>query len=215
MMAALGRDNLHSRLVIWLKILLPLAALAILSTLFLVSSRGIIPEDAIPYAEAEIADRLREPRLTDASFAGMTKDGAALTLKAAMARPGVTGTADSGLARGLSGVLETPDGQRTELAAAEARLDEAARLMILSGGVKLTTSTGYQIETAGLTVALDHTGLDSTGLDSTGQVTATGPGGTITAGRLHLGQASAGLPGYQLVFNGGVRLLYQPPKQGN
>lgn len=210
MMAALGRDNLHSRLVVWLKILLPLAALAILSTLFLVSSRGISPEDAIPYAEAEIADRLREPRLTDASFAGMTKDGAALTLKAAMARPGVTGTADSGLARGLSGVLETPDGQRTELAATEARLDEAAQLMILSGGVKLATSTGYQIETAGLTVALDRTGLDSTG-----QVTATGPGGTITAGRLHLGQASAGLPGYLLVFNGGVRLLYQPPKNGN
>ena len=32
-------DNLHSRMVFWLKILLPILALAILSTLFLFSRR--------------------------------------------------------------------------------------------------------------------------------------------------------------------------------
>jgi hypothetical protein len=77
-MWGLGTDNLHSALVAWLKILLPLAALAVLSTLFMVS-RSVDPADAIPYAQVDIEDRLRDPRLTDAIFAGMTQDGTAVS----------------------------------------------------------------------------------------------------------------------------------------
>ena len=53
-------DNLHSRLVYWLKITLPLVALMILSSVFLLS-RSIRPEDAIPFAEVDIADRVTPP----------------------------------------------------------------------------------------------------------------------------------------------------------
>nr|WP_232014486.1 hypothetical protein [Cereibacter sphaeroides] len=80
-------DNLHSRLVSWLKVVLPLAALAILSTLFLVA-RTINPDDAIPYADVDVADRVREPRITAPTWAGITSDGAALSVEAAAARPG-------------------------------------------------------------------------------------------------------------------------------
>ncbi len=202
------RDNFHSRLVFWLKILLPLSALAILSTLFMVS-RSLNPEDAIPYANVDIADRVREPRVTAAVFAGMTADGAALTIKAAQAKPGVSGTADAGHASDLSGLLETPDGARTDLAAEAAQLDQAARVMNLSGGVVVTNSAGYRIAMPGMAVQLDDTGLDSTGA-----VTATGPVGQITADAMHLGRAdpdaSANKPAYLLVFKGNVRLLYQP-----
>lgn len=198
------RDNFHSRLVFWLKILLPLTALAILSTLFMVS-RNVSPEDAIPYAEVDIADRVKAPRLTSAVFAGMTADGAALTLKAGEARPGISGSENAGSASDLSGLLETPDGARTELTAKSAQLDQQARLMILAGGVVVTNSAGYRIETPGVTVAMDHTGIDSTGA-----VRATGPAGSISADSMHLGPASLDQPGYLLVFNGRVRLLYQP-----
>ena len=197
-----ARDNFHSRLVVWLKILLPLAALAILSTLFLVSN-AVTPEDAIPYTEADVAARIREPRLTDASYAGMTSDGAALTVKAATARPGTPGSADAASARDLSGSLETPDGGWTRMQAAEVRLDQAAHLMVLTGGVSLANSTGYAVTLTGMDVALDRTGLFSTG----GPVTATGPAGKITAGAMEL---TPGGTGYLLVFKSGVRLLYQP-----
>ena len=207
-MMATARDNLHSRLVFWLKILLPLTALAILSTLFLVP-RNVRPEDAIPYAKGDIADRVKEPRLTNAVFAGMTADGASLTIKAAEAKPGVSGTATAGLATDVTGHLETPDGAYSDILAKQAQLDQAAHLMILSGGVTITNSIGYHIETPGLNVRLDHTGLDTAG-----SVLATGPLGQITAGSMHLGPATAGKPGYLLVFNGGVRLLYRPAKQG-
>ena len=199
-------DNLHSRLVYWLKITLPLVALMILSSVFLLS-RSIRPEDAIPFAEVDIADRVRTPRLTAPDFAGMTADGAALSMKAADAR---FGTADNpGAISDLVGVLETPDGARTELVAHEARLDQDAKRMVLGGGVVLANSTGYRIETAGISVALDRTSLDSLG-----PVSATGPAGSFEAGSLHLGLASDNPPSYVLVFKGGVRMVYLPGKQG-
>ena len=52
----MARLDLHSRLVTWAKVALPLAALAILSTLFLLADR-IDPTAAIPYADG----RCRRP----------------------------------------------------------------------------------------------------------------------------------------------------------
>lgn len=63
-----GTDG-HSRLVGWLKVALPLFALAILSSLFLVA-RGIDPDGALTLSEADLADRLREPRITAPAYAG-------------------------------------------------------------------------------------------------------------------------------------------------
>lgn len=201
-------DNLHSRLVYWLKILLPLAALVILSTLFLVS-RDIRPEDAIPYAEVDIEDRLRSPRLTAPDFAGMTEDGAALSLKAAEARLAGQGGANTGDVLDMVGLLETPDGIRTELTAHEARLDQATRRMVLGGGVTISSSSGYRITTPGLSVALDRTALDSLG-----PVTANAPLFSLTAGSLSLRLADPARQDYVLVFKDGVRMVYLPVKQG-
>ena len=207
-MALARPDNLHSRLVYWLKILLPLSALMILSSVFLLS-RNIRPEDAIPYAEVDIADRIRTPRLTAPDFAGMTADGAALSLKAAEARLGTEGSISPGTISELVGLLETPDGAHTDLVAHEARLDQETDRMVLGGGVVISNSTGYRIETAGITVALDRTSLDSLG-----PIKATGPVGAFEAGSLHLGLVSDNPPAYVLVFKGGVRMIYVPGKQG-
>ena len=198
-MARPARDNLHSRLVAVLKVALPLAALAILSTLFLFS-RGIDPEDAIPYAQVDVEDRLREPRMTEAGYSGVTPDGAALTLTAAEARPEV----DGGSASGLQGQLATADGASTEIAAMSARIDNTTGQLELSGGVELRSSTGYVIQSEGLALALDRTWLESRGA-----VSAQGPLGQLTANSLRLDRGE-GDKSYLLVFNGEVRLLYQP-----
>lgn len=199
------RDNLHSRLVAILKVALPLLALAILSTLFLFS-RGINPEDAIPYADVDIADRLREPRMTGAGYSGMLADGASLTVSAAEAVPGADGKAT---ARGVIGTLETPDGSKTSLAAVSVRMDSAAGMLELADGVELTTSDGLVVQAQGFGVATNRTLVESRG-----KVTASGPIGQLTAGALRLGRIEAldGSANYVLVFNEGVRLLYQPQK---
>jgi len=200
----MAADNLHSRLVGLLKVVLPLAALAVLSTLFLVS-QGIDPENAIPYAEVDVAERVREPRVTDASYAGMTEDGAALSIEAADARPGVSGTPDGGQATRVIGRLETPDGGVTDLVAGAGQLDSAMGQVLLSDGVVLTSSTGYVMKMAGVIMATDRTALDSDGA-----VSAMGPLGTLKAGALHIGMSGTG---YVVVFKGGVKLIYEPLKQ--
>lgn len=198
------KDNFHSRLVLWLKITLPLVALAMLATLFMLG-RTVRPEDAIPYASVDVEDRLRAPRLTEPAYAGMTSDGSALTIKAAEARPGVVGSSDAGQATALSGFLEMPMGGTATMMAGAGRLDGEGGQVILTDGVSMTTSTGYRMTMPGVTVALHKTDVTSQGA-----VLASGPLGRIEAGAMHLGQDVAG--GYLLDFTQGVRLVYLPPK---
>ncbi len=197
-----ARADRHTRVVGWLKVVLPLTALAILSTLFLVARR-IDPEAALPYAEVDVEDLAREPRMTAPTYAGTTEDGASLTLTADEARPAAEGS--PARAAGLRLDLATPDGGTTELLAADARMDDSLRQLLLSGGVTLTTSTGYRLETAEVAAKLDRTGLESRS-----EVVATGPAGEIRADGMVLSQDSRTPGGYVLVFNGGVRLVYQP-----
>lgn len=196
------RADRHTRVVGWLKVALPLTALAILSTLFLVARR-IDPEAALPYAEVNVEDLAREPRMTAPTYAGTTEDGAALTLSATEARPAADGSPAK--AAGLRLELATPDGGRTELLAAEAVMEDATRQVLLSGGVTLTTSSGYRLEMADVAAKLDRTGLESRT-----PVVASGPAGEIRADGMVLGQDNRTPGAYVLVFKGAVRLIYQP-----
>jgi lipopolysaccharide export system protein LptC len=198
----MARVDGHTRLVGWLKVALPLTALAILSTLFLVARR-IDPEAALPYAEVDVEDLAREPRMTAPTYAGTTEDGAAVTLSADEARPAAEGTPAE--AAGLRLDLATPDGARTELLAASAVMDNAAGQVLLSGGVTVNTSTGYRLETSDIVANLDRTGLESRA-----PVVATGPVGEIRAERMVLSQDNQTPGAYVLVFKGSVRLVYQP-----
>lgn len=192
-----------SRLVAALKVLLPLAALAILSTLFLVSNR-INPEDALPYADVDVEARLREPRITAPTYAGTTRDGAALEVTADEARPG---TEDGGGANatGVRARLTTPDGESTALVAETARMDPSGKEIAFSGHVRLDHATGYSVASEAMTARLDVTDIRSDV-----PVTSEGPAGRITAQSMRLTQAGDGNQSYLLVFNGAVKLVYQP-----
>lgn len=198
-------DNFHSRAVAWLKILLPLLALVILANLFLVA-RTVDPSDAIPYSEVDIEDRVREPRLTAPTWAGVTDDGAALTVAAAEARTGQDGGA-APAATVLSVQMETPDGARYDMQAGSGILDDAAQSLTVQAGVEITTSAGYRIETPVMTLALDRTGVVAPEA-----VQATGPVGRISAGGMAIAETAPDSGLYLLVFNQGVKLLYQPAK---
>jgi lipopolysaccharide export system protein LptC len=75
----------------------------------------------------------------------------------------------------------------------------------MTGAVKAVLSTGYSIaapKMAGL--------LNATQLDATGPVDATAPMGQITADAMQLRSDPAAPGQYLLVFNGRVRLVYEP-----
>ncbi|WP_108483743.1 hypothetical protein [Oceaniglobus ichthyenteri] len=199
-------DNRYSRLVAWLKVILPLTALAILSTLFLVSKKAD-PTRAIPYSEVEVAAILREQRIDRPDYSGVTRDGTAITMAATSARPETT---DSVSAEQLRLRLETRDGGILDLTAGTGLVDTGRQQADLTDGVKILTSTGYAIETQGVSARLDITDVFSEG-----EISAQGPMGQLNAGQMQLkqhpapGSAEDG-PSYVLVFNQGVRLIYQP-----
>lgn len=202
-MAARRAFDGWSRTVGWLKVALPLTALGLLSTLFLVSNR-IDPEAAIPYATVDVEARMREPRLTKPAYAGTTADGSALTMQAEEARPALTPGAPS-TATKITASLTTPDGKRTDLRADDALLDADANLLNLKGNVIVTNSTGYRVVTEAM-----QANLAKTELASQAPVKATGPAGQITADAMTLtGEGSPERP-YLLVFKGSVKLVYQP-----
>lgn len=197
----MGRtDNLYSAFVGWAKVLLPLAALALLSTIFLLA-RGTNNVQTIPYAA--LAAMAREQGMTNPNLAGVTDDGSAVSITAAALRP----NPDSADAFNIVApvlVLDAIDGSRVEISAGEGAIDGRQKQMTLTGLVRLGTSSGYMMETTG--IAAD---LASGVLSSLGPLEVQAPFGTLTAGKVVVMMSADGL-GQQMVFNGGVHLLYDP-----
>jgi lipopolysaccharide export system protein LptC len=196
------RDNAYSRLVVWLKVLLPLAALVLLSSLFLVA-RTIDPMRAVTEADRDVEGLARDLLVGAPDFAGVTRDGSALRVTARRARPDMS-QAGRMTAEGVNGALETPGGARYEISADSAMLDSPGGQVAFSGDVVLTSSSGYMLRTEGLTASLDETRLAAPG-----PVTGEGPTGAIAAGGMTLRPTTESEGGYVLVFNNGVKLVYE------
>ncbi|MFZ1725785.1 MAG: hypothetical protein WBO29_05750 [Albidovulum sp.] len=195
-------DNIHSRLVFWLKILLPLLALAILATLFLFS-RHLEIDGELPFADVDVDELARVQRLTSPEYASVTSDGAAVQITAGTALPG---DGDKGaIAKDLVAAIVTPLGLRIDLTAAEGRIDYSKNRLTLTRNVEIVTSTGYQILATGLDIALDRTELLSDGA-----IHATAPFGEIDSGKMELRLSNADIPTYLLVFDKGVKMNYRP-----
>lgn len=198
-------SDLRSRVVAWLKIILPLAALAVLSTLFLFS-REIDPEDAIPFADVDVEGLARDPRLSAPEYSGMTRDGTAVRVSAENAQvdPAQASLISAGKVRLM---LTAPDGASTEITTDSAELDGQANRLTATGGVRIVLSSGYVVDAPSVVAAMDRTDVE------TGEgIQATGPLGKITAGGMTI--SVIGDAGQHLaVFNRGVRLIYTPHPQ--
>ncbi|MCR8724406.1 LPS export ABC transporter periplasmic protein LptC [Frigidibacter sp. ROC022] len=190
----------HSRLVAWLKIVLPLIALAILSTLFFVS-RSIDPSQTIPYADVDVEGLARDQQIGAPTYTGMTEDGSAIRIAADSARPEAGG--QRLIATAPSARIELPGGRIIEIHAESGRIDRDAGEAGLTGAAMITSSDGYRIETDSIVAQLDRTGMETAG-----PVSGTAPFGEISAGRLVLTQNPDG--GYLLRFEDGVKLIYRP-----
>jgi len=194
-------ENRYSTLVAWIKVALPLIALALLSTLFLFS-RTPDPDAAIPFADVDVTELAREQRLSNPRFAGTLEDGREVLLIADAAMP-VQGVPDQLTADNIEARVVLSDVDFMLLDARHSLIDLGASLATLTQDVHLTSSTGYRLDSDLMTVALNR--LD---VYSPGPVSVTGPAVTLTAGTMRL----TGPDGAQVLrFTGGVRVLYDPP----
>ncbi len=183
-----------SRFVGAAKLALPLAAVALLSSLFLVASRpgGGAPAPALASAAAAGAqgERVGAPR-----FAGVTDDGDAVTLSASAARPDpdAPGTL---VARSVEALVA--GGARTlTLRAPLGRIGRED--VTVSGGVRIGTSDGWDLTAPRVVAALGRTEVEAAG-----PLSGVGPLGAVAAGALTM-------TADRLVLSGGVRVLYDPP----
>lgn len=202
-MSVMDAADRYSRLVLWLKIVLPLVALAILSTLFFVAET-LDPEAAIPYAKVDVEKILREQGATHPSFGGVTADGVAISLAATAVRPD---PAHSERMDGtdLVATLRFPSGGQIGVTSPTGTVDGATQDATLAGGARLESSTGYVVQTDTIIASVTQGTVRSTG-----EVTATGPAGELVAGRMTLTRQEGAENGYLLVFSDGVRLIYRP-----
>ncbi len=195
-------DNAYSRAIAIVKVVLPLVALGILSTLFLLS-RGQLGEP-LPWSDAELGELAREERLGNPTYAALTEDGSELRLKAARLVPD---PGEDGVAHGetLSARLLRPDGITLDLSAPEGMLDRNRHVAELTGGVQLGSSNGYVATMPGARLRTNLTHLESLG-----PVAAEGPVGTLSAGKLTVTSEPGGRKGTVALFSGGVHLIYRP-----
>ena len=190
-------DNRYSRFVATLKILLPLAALGLLSTLFLLARVG---EEGRGLPVGEI--------LADGEMAGFRytarTEGGALTVTGDRAAPRAANYARVEVSD-IAAVLDGEDGVQTRLTARRGLLDRRAARARFTGAVHLETSEGWQVDSDALEAA-----FDGTWVESPGAVEIAGPGLDLSAGSMRLEESAAGTPAGHALFNGGVRLVYTP-----
>lgn len=194
----------RTRIVKALRVVLPLLALALLSTMFLISRE---PEavSRIPYAEVEAEAMARDPRVVAPQFAGVTEDGTVLSLTAQSASVDGMGGTGGSAAEALRMEWTRPDGLVAEITAPTAGLAEGR--VRLEGGVLVTTSTGWRVETPRVEAATNRAEL----LAEDG-IAADGPLGRLDAGAMRIAPADPDVPDGPAVldFTGSVRLIYEP-----
>jgi lipopolysaccharide export system protein LptC len=193
------KDNFYSLFVSWAKIILPMAGIALLSTLFLFARNT--DQSSLPLAELE--EMARSARLTGPTFSGITNDGTIFTVSAGVAAPDPADLRVVNIEK-IRLLLSDPEGASVEITAARANYDGNTNMVSLLGLTRLVSSVGYSLETRGITAD-----ISSGTVTTAGALEAQAPFGEISAGRLTiLRDPAAG--GQQMVFQNGVRLVYQP-----
>jgi lipopolysaccharide export system protein LptC len=199
-------QNTYSRIVAWIKIILPLSALGLLSTLFLFS-RTVDPTLSVPSSQIDLEQRAQDLGATNPRFAGVTQDGDEIRFAAEFARPD-RDTPEHLIADGVTAQLRLSAGTVIDITSGQAEMQQGQMTASLTGEVHITTSTGYVITTERL-----NSRLNEVYAETPGQVAATGPIGTLTAGRMLLhNNAESAQP--ELLFTEGVKLIYQPREAG-
>ena len=196
-------DHTYSRIIGWLKVVLPILALGLLSTLFLVA-RTVDPAQQLPFADVDVEGIARDERVGSPDYSSVTTEGAAIAVAARIAVPDAD---DPSKVTGqeIQAEIDLPSGEHIDIVAGRMRLNPISGVATLSEDVVISSSLGYAIESSGIEVALDHTGVKSTG-----PARLSGDIGELTANQFELITQSGTKDGHLLLFNGDVRLIFTP-----
>ncbi|NRB03097.1 MAG: LPS export ABC transporter periplasmic protein LptC [Rhodobacteraceae bacterium] len=199
----MGVDR-YSRIINFLKLALPFAALVILSTLFLLS-RERNASDAVPFAASELRDRVANQQVTGPVFSGLSTSGDAMTVTADAMR---STSKNDHEARKIDAAFDMANGTRISVVADDGQISVLSQTATLNGHVRLTTSGGIEFQSDQVDAQLEPLSIASPG-----PIKGTTPFGTLSAGGMRLSDLDE-RGQRQLLFTNGVKLVYQPKSTG-
>ncbi|MBU2981045.1 LPS export ABC transporter periplasmic protein LptC [Lentibacter algarum] len=194
----------HTRIVAWAKIILPIIALGLLSTLFLLS-KSTDPISSIPFSEADIEERTRNQQISSPEVFGVTSRGDLVSLNAAFAKQSDENS-DITIAEQVKTSIKLVSGADVNMQAGVAQYDAKGGRIRLSSAVFATTTSGFSFEASGLDINMLNLSVISDG-----PVTGRGPASSLTAGQMTI-EVPEGEKDAHLLFSNGVKLIYTPHK---
>ncbi len=193
----------YSRMVQLFKVLLPLAAIFLLATVFLLS-RSIETNVSVPFSREAIDERLSDQVITNPDYKGVTRKGEEVRVEARRANQGRDGADPT--ATEINGRFGLSNGGEITMISNSGTIRPDKGTATFVGDVVITTTDGMQ-----LTTDLLNTSLDEIRGNTPGQVDGTGPIGEFTAGRMTFGTEKTDGP-VHILFTDGVKLIYEPAK---
>lgn len=194
----------YSRIVAFLKVVLPLSALALLSTLFLISSKiSGSSSNAIPFAKVDLEQRAREQQITAPFFSGKTSAGHLVSFTAETAKPDLEDPHKS-QADKMDATIDLTDGSQLEFASKKAMINNRTFIATLKGDVVIQSSSGYTLRTEEL-----HTNMRELGAESPSAISGDGPAGVFEAGKMVI-LPTENPNEVTLYFTNRVKLIYTP-----
>lgn len=195
--------GLHSRIVGVLKIGLPLVALGMLASIFLVQTDRLGGD--LGFSQGDIDALGRGLRIANPTFTGTTRGQDRFRFTAALVEPDAAPPERAKITT-LAGEVALHNGPVVELEADRGDLHIPTERLDVAGNVRIRTSEGYRM--AAEQATLD---LRAGSLIAGNTVETTGPLGQIDSGSLTIEPAAASGEARRLSFGNGVRLVYDPP----
>jgi lipopolysaccharide export system protein LptC len=192
----------YSRLVGVLKIGLPLLALVLLTSMFVVQTEDDF-SGGIVFGEADLEQLGQGLRITEPVLTGTTREDDPFRFTAELVIPDAAPPARAEV-RVLDGRIDFRGGPSVSLRAPEAAIDLETDVMLLSGRVTVESDDGYQ-----LTADRMRIDLASGEAVAEGAVDGLGPMGAITSETLTITPAKDGSGRRVFSFGSGVRLVYR------
>jgi lipopolysaccharide export system protein LptC len=195
--------GLHSRIVGILKVGLPLVALGMLASIFLVQTDDSLGGNIV-FSQGDI-DALGEGlKITNPTFTGTTAGQDRFRFTAALVEPDAAPPERARITT-LAGEVALHNGPTVELEADTGDLHIPTERLDVAGDVRIRTSEGYRIHAEQAT--LD---LAAGSIVAGNAVETTGPLGRIDSGSLAVAPAASSGEARRFSFGNGVRLIYEP-----
>lgn len=193
----------YSRLVAILKVGLPLLALVLIASMFLISTENDF-EGGIVFGEGDLAALGEGLRITHPVLTGATRTQDPFRFTAEVVVPDAAPPTRAAITA-LDGTVDFVGGPSVAVTAPEAEIDLDAQVMRLLGRARVASDDG-------LVVLADRIEIDllSGAVTALGAVDGRGPMGTIAAGEARVVPAEGESGRRVFSFENAVRLVYRP-----